>query len=153
MSLININQFGFNVGAHGAKIKSAAEPLRKAFVAADNEVRKAMRRQWMLGHLAGASAQAEADTRQVKLDKVDPAKHIANAEKVLNAGKGNGASKANIAAIDRASSDFAYHIGSAVKSNKAEPTKVRISAAERAAFEAFKKVCGDRMRVVFKALA
>lgn len=133
MSLININQFGFNVGAHGAKIKSAAEPLRKAFVAADNEVRKAMRRQWMLGHLAG--------------------QRIANAEKVLNAGKGKGASKANIAAIDRASSDFAYHIGSAVKSNKAEPTKVRISAAERAAFEAFKKVCGDRMRVVFKALA
>lgn len=133
MSLININEFGFKVGRNGADIKSAAEPLRKAFVAADTDVRKAMRRQWMLGHLAG--------------------QRIANAEKVLNAGKGKGASKANIAAIDRASSDFAYHIGSAVKSNKAEPTKVRISAAERAAFEAFKKVCGDRMRVVFKALA
>lgn len=132
MSLININQFGFNVGAHGAKIKSAAEPLRKAFVAADDEVRKAMRRQWMLGHLAGQG--------------------IANSEKVLDAGKGNGASKANIAAIDRASSDFRYYIGSAVKSNKAEPTKVRISAAERAAFEAFVKVCGDRASVVFKAL-
>ena len=41
------------------------------------------------------------------------------------------------------------------ESKRTEPTKVRISAAERAAFAALVKTCGDvkRLRAVVKALA
>jgi hypothetical protein len=64
--------------------------------------------------------------------------------------------KAHHSACDRAKAQFTYHIvngGQKAKSHKAEPVQVRVSAAERAAWEKFVKAVGEeRAAVVAKTL-
>lgn len=109
---MNIRQFATKVGANTHAIREAAVPFHLAYVKATPEEQGWMRRYWMLGHLEGQG--------------------IAQPEVVLERGKGKGASKANIEAIDRASSDFRYHVVKAkTKANKTEP--VTVSRAHKAA--------------------
>jgi len=97
---MDIDQFAFNVGAATRKIREAATAYHDAYTTATPEQQADLRRRWMLGHLAG--------------------QQVSNPERVLSQGKGRGASKANIMAIDRASSDFRYYVIRPSKAKKAE---------------------------------
>ena len=95
---MNINKFAFNVGRMGRKVREAANPFHKAYTGATPEQAAQLRKEWMLGHLTGQGLKA--------------------AERILSRGKGKGASKAHIQAIDRAYSDFRYMV---VRPVKAKP--------------------------------
>ena len=92
---MNINKFAFNVGRMGRKVREAANPFHKAYTGATPEQAAQLRKEWMLGHLTGQGLKA--------------------AERILSRGKGKGASKAHIQAIDRAYSDFRYMVVRPVK--------------------------------------
>lgn len=97
---MDIDQFAFNVGAATRKIREASSTYHDAYMAATAEQKANLRHRWLLGHLAGQK--------------------ISNPERVLSQGKGKGATRANIMAIDRASSDFRYYVVRPVKVKKAE---------------------------------
>ena len=115
---IAIRQFAANVGYINSKVRSAADPYHAAYIKATPEQQSALRREWMLGHLEGQG--------------------LSNPERILSQGKGKGASKANVQAIDRASSDFRYMVVRPTKGKaKAEPTRQRVSRDLRALAEAY----------------
>jgi hypothetical protein len=117
MPTLSIKQFAVNVGYVSTKVRSAADPYHAAYVKATPEQRKALRTDWMLGHLEGQG--------------------VSNPERVLSQGKGAGASKANVKAIDRASSDFRYMV-IRPEPKAAEPTKsMRVAKDLRALAEAY----------------
>ena len=95
---MNINKFAFNVGRMGRKVREGANPFHKAYTGATPEQAAQLRSEWMLGHLAGG---------------LDVTEEVA--ERILSRGKGKGASKAHIQAIDRAYSDFRYMVVRPVK--------------------------------------
>jgi hypothetical protein len=98
--MMTIQQFAAKVGKQGRQIRAAAEAFHIAYVGATPEQQADLRRRWMLGHLEG--------------------QQVADPERVLSRGKGKGASKANVAAIDRAYSDFRYYVVQPEKA-KAKP--------------------------------
>lgn len=117
MQKLSIQQFAFNVGTNARKIREAADPFHAAYLDATPEQRKALRTDWMLGHLEGQG--------------------VSNPERVLSQGKGAGASKANVKAIDRASSDFRYMV-IRPEPKAAEPAKsMRVAKDLRALAEAY----------------
>ena len=117
---MNINKFALNVGRMGRKVREAANPFHKAYIGATPEQAAQLRKEWMLGHITGG------------LDVTEKA-----AERILSKGKGAGANKEHIKAIDRASSDFRYMVvrPDAEGSGRTEP--VRISRAHRQAAKSY----------------
>lgn len=117
MTKLSIQQFAFNVGTNARKIRDAADPYHAAYTKATPEQRKALRTDWMLGHLEGQG--------------------LSNPERILSEGKGAGANPEHIKAIDRASSDFRYMVVRP-EPKAAEPAKsMRVSKDLRALAEAY----------------
>lgn len=140
---VNITTFAFNLSVFTRKTLEASTPFHTCYVEADATGKAQLRREWMLGHVAGTLYGAMGDNA-MKL-----------AERILSTGKGEGAKPQSVKAIDKASSDFRYHVirpTAGVKETKA----VRISAAEKAAYAAFVEACGGdvkRAAVVFKTMS
>ena len=139
-----LNQFAYQLGCHARTTLAHSLVWHKAYVKADAASRTAWRTDFQANFVAGAL--------NVSIEKAQAIVALKRTERTKKQEK----------AVNAASHKFDYHVirdsaksKSKTKSNKAEPTKVRISAAERAAFEAFKKVCGDAKRAsaVFKALS
>ncbi len=99
--MITIKQYAAKVGKVGREIRVGADPFHHAFIKATPEQQAQLRREWMLGHLEGQG--------------------VEGAERILSRGKGKGASKANVAAIDRAYSDFRYYV--------VRPTKAKVASS------------------------
>jgi len=114
---MDIKQFAYNVGAMGRKVRESAAPFHKAYVGATPEQQADLRRRWMLGHLAGQG--------------------LKKPERILSEGKGGNADVENVKAIDRASSDFRYHVVRAVAEGSAMTQPVRIPRAQRQAAKAY----------------
>ena len=153
MTTVNTITFAFRVSIVGSAMRKAATPLHLAYTNADSEGKKQIKCEWMTGHIA-AHLSGATDMRVEAMDAAMTDKVMKDAERILSLGKGAGAKPANIAAIDRAYSDFRYHIVRAVKVAK-ESEEVKLSKAEKAAFAAFVEACGDinRASVVFKAMS
>ena len=117
MKTINIKQFAVNVGYVGRKVREAADPFHAAYLEATPEQRKALRLDWMLGHLEGQG--------------------VKNAERVLSEGKGAGALPENVKAIDRASSDFRYYVVRPEAKAAAPAKSMRVAKDLRALAEAY----------------
>lgn len=117
---IDFNTFAFNVGEQSRKTRDASLPLHKAYTKAEPEQQRDLRTRWMLNHLRGALA-VTAKT----------------AERILSEGKGAGAKPEHIKAIDKASSDFRYHIARP-EAKPAQPTShARLAPATRKAAQAY----------------
>ena len=135
-----LNQFAYQLGCHARTTLAHSLVWHKAYVKADAASRTAWRTDFQANFVAGAlDVSTERAQAIVALKRTE---RTATQEQAVNA----------------AGQKFRYHVsrdGAKSKSNKAEPTKVRISAAEREAFAALLAVCGDanRARVVFKALS
>ena len=119
---LSINQFAFNVGNMSRKVREAADPFHAAYLEATPEQAKALRQEWMLGHLEGQG--------------------VKNPERILSIGKGAGAKPENVKAIDRAYSDFRYMVvrpePKVKPAEPAKPTKaMRLSKELRTAAEAY----------------
>lgn len=114
--MLTIEQFAAKVGKVGRDIRTAADAFHVAYTGATPEQQTDLRRRWMLGHLEGQG--------------------VANPERILSLGKGKGSSKANVAAIDRAYSDFRYYV---IRPEKAK-AKAKASAQVDIVAEALKLV-------------
>jgi hypothetical protein len=99
--MMSIQEFAAKVGRQGRQVREAAKAFHVAYVGATPEQQADLRRRWMLGHLEG--------------------QQVTEPERVLSRGKGKGAKKADVAAIDRAYSDFRYYV--------VQPEKARAKAA------------------------
>ena len=108
--MLSIEQFAARIGALSKELRDAADPFHVAYKGATPEQQSDLRRRWMLAHLTGQ-----------KLD---------NPERILSRGKGKGAPRANILAIDRASSDFRYYVVRPVKGKKAESSSMTDPVAD-----------------------
>ena len=108
---LTIQQFAFNVGHMSRKVRSAADPFHTAYTGATPDQRKALRTEWILGHLEGQG--------------------FKDAERILSEGKGAGVDPETIKAIDRASSDFRYMVVRPDVKAKAAPARHRISTQMR----------------------
>ena len=132
MNTISFDLFALRVGKQSGETRAAADPLHKAYKGADPEQQRDLRARWMRNHVAGqVMAQMKAQGKPVDGDKATQV-----AERILSRGKGKGATKEAVGAIDRAYSDFRYHI---VRPNAkpASNARVRVPAAVRAAAMTF----------------
>jgi len=114
---LDFNTFAFNIGEHTRLTRDASLPLHKAYTKAEPEQQRDLRTRWMLNHLRGALAV----TAKV-------------AERILSEGKGAGVKPDHIKAIDKASSDFRYHIArpeAQATQAKPKPKHNRVSVAHR----------------------
>lgn len=139
------DSLAFAVGAASQKTRSECDPIHTAYVAMDPTEQKELRLCWMIAHVAG----------QISVVKqLDVARATATAEKVLKAGKGAGAKVESIRMIDRASSDFRYHvIRPAATAAKGQQKKARTTASEKSAWAAFVQAVGEeRAAIVAKTL-
>lgn len=139
-----LNQFAYQLGCHARITLAHSLVWHKAYVKADAASRTAWRTDFLANFVAGKL--------EVSIEKAQAIVALKRTERTKEQEK----------SVNAASNKFSYHVSrdgakskSKSKSNKAEPTKVRISAAEREAFAALLAVCGDakRARVVFKALS
>ena len=118
---LDFNTFAFNIGEHTRLTRDASTPLHKAYTKAQPEQQKDLRTRWMLNHLRGALS-VNAKT----------------AERILSEGKGAGVKPEHIKAIDKASSDFRYHIvRPEAQTTQAKPKHNRVSVVHREAAMAF----------------
>ena len=133
------DEFAQGIGKQDADVVEATKTWHVQFSKASPELQGEMRNRFYIGYLMGRlkiteqAAQTIIDTSRLKRTKTDHA------------------------ACDRAKSQFSYYIihgGKKAKANKGEPPKtVRISAAERAAWEKFVKAVGEeRAAIVAKTL-
>jgi hypothetical protein len=108
-----------SIGKKDAQSEALAIAIRKAYAKAKPEAQAELTREFKIGYISGR-------------EKVS----LAVATKIFEAGKG--ADAINVAAIDRATSGFNYHIVSKLETKPAEPVKsMRLSKAVRAAAEAY----------------
>lgn len=137
MSKLTITAFAFNVGNMSRKVREAADPFHAAYTTADADQRKAMRTEWMLGHLDGQG--------------------IKSPERVLSHGKKAGAKPEHIKAIDRASSDFRYMVvrPDPKPAQELPAMSMRVSRDLRALAQALLDAAGDTNTAikVLKAVA
>lgn len=135
------DEFAQAVGKQDADVTQATRTWHTQFRKASPELQGEMRNRFYIGYLMGnleiTEAQAQTIVSTSRLKRT----------------------KAHHSACDRAKAQFTYHIvnggqkAKASVSNKAEPVKVRVSAAERAAWEKFVKAVGEeRAAVVAKTL-
>lgn len=128
--MLSIQQYAARVGRTSAEMRAGAGAFHLAYVGGTPEQRADLQRRWMLGHLEG-EVKAKAITGEP--------------ERILSRGKGNGASRTHIGAIDRAYSSFRYCvIRPEKKAKKAEPTThARISREARTMAKALIELCGS----------
>lgn len=119
-STISFDTFAFNVGEQSRKTRDASLPLHKAYMKAEPEQQRDLRTRWLLNHLRGALAV-----------------NVKTAERILSDGKGAGAKPEHIKAIDKASSDFRYHIARPEPKQAKAVKHNRVSVAHREAAMAF----------------
>lgn len=129
---LTITQFAFKLGATKRMTMQASLPFHKAYVRATDVQQAQLRREWMLGYIAGLLDVSEKTS-----------------ERILSEGKGKDSKNTpdQIKAIDAASTNFREHV---VRKDAGESNakKTRISAEERAAFEKFVKACGSVERAL-----
>ena len=87
---LSIMDFAKLLGAAARKTSEASLPFHEAYVAATAQQRAQLKEDWMLGHLEGQG--------------------VDNPERVLSLGKSKGTKLAVKRAIDKAYSDFSYHV-------------------------------------------
>lgn len=109
-----------SIGNNDAKSQDLATAIRKAWLKASDERKAEIRLDFMVGYISGRERISLSD-----------------AESIIVAGKGKGATKAHIAWIDNASSAFRYHIVQGKTKPSAEPSHTRVSKAHREAAMAF----------------
>jgi hypothetical protein len=128
--MLSIQQYAARVGRTSAEMRAGAGAFHLAYISGTPEQRADLQHRWMLGHLQG-EVKAKAITGEP--------------ERILSRGKGKGASKAHISAIDRAYSSFRYCvIRPEKKAKKAEPkAHTRISREARTMAKALIDLCGS----------
>lgn len=104
---LTLAQFAFQTGLHGRKIRESSAPFHAHFLTLDPEGRKAMRAEYIVGHLEGQGYSAE------------DAAWIAAASRTERA-------REDQQAYDRARGDFAYH----VEQTKGDKAKAKANMAE-----------------------
>jgi hypothetical protein len=109
---LSIKQFAAQVGNHTVAIKDAADAFHTAYTGANPEQQRALRSDWMLGHLEGQG--------------------VKNPERTFSLGKGAGSTTDGVKAIDRAYSDFRYYVVRPVKAKPVQAKSHRISKELRA---------------------
>jgi hypothetical protein len=107
---LTLSQFAFQTGLHGRKIRDASDPFHAHFLTLDPEGQKAMRAEYITGHLQGQGYSAEDAAWLTAASRTERAREDQQA-------------------YDRARRDFAYHVerkerdaakGDKAKANKAE---------------------------------
>ena len=88
---LTLAQFAFQTGLHGRKIRESSAPFHAHYVTLDTDGQKAMRAEYIVGHLEGQGYSAE------------DAAWIAAASRTERA-------REDQQAYDRARGDFAYHV-------------------------------------------
>lgn len=113
---IDFDTFAFNIGVQSRQGRDASKPLSDAYHKGDEEQQRNLRIRWMTNHIRG-SLKVTAKV----------------AERILSEGKGEACkSDDNRAAIDKAYSDFRYHIVRKGEVVEATPAKsMRISRQHR----------------------
>lgn len=137
-----MNQFAWQLGAHARITRAYSLQWHKAYTTAKPEAQSVWRAEWIAHFMSGNLS--------------DPKKRVvvtvAQAEKIM-AKPRTERTLAQQNAYRAAEMKFNYHIvrrdstdsrDEPTKANK--PTKVRVSAAERAAWEKFVRVCGSAER-------
>ena len=119
-NLVNINTFAFNLGKAKRMTLAASLPFHNAYVKADDAGKAQLRREWMLGYVAG-------------LLNVTPKK----SESILSEGKGKDSNNTHeqMKAIDSASTNFREHVVRP-EGTANQTKKVRVPAALRSAIKA-----------------
>lgn len=136
-TLLSIDQFAFNVGAHTKAVRENSLPFHTAFVKGDAAQQRDLRVRWMCNHMAGSLGIA-----------------LAAATLIRDKGKGAGATKAHVAAIDRAYSDFRYYVvQNKAKGKDVTRDSITLTTEQRAAMKALDMSCGTiaEMKAVFAA--
>ena len=87
---LSITAFAKMLGAAARKTSEASLPFHVAYVAATKAQQDQLKKEWMLGHLEGQG--------------------VDNPERVLSKGKGKSTKLAVANAIDKAYSDFRFHV-------------------------------------------
>ena len=115
---LTLSQFAFQTGLHGRKIRESSAPFHTHFLSLDPLGQKAMRAEYIVGHLEGQGYSA------------DDAAWIASAKRTERAHEDQ-------QAYDRSRRDFAYHVErkerDAAKGGKANKTEQFELPAEIAA--------------------
>lgn len=88
-----IKQFAMSLGTAARKARGESLTYAVEYHSADKDAKASMKADWMIGHVAGFL--------NVTLEQAD---------KIVQRGKGAGAKSENVRAIDRAYSDFRFHI-------------------------------------------
>lgn len=144
--LLSLNEFAFQLGAQTRVTRDASFPFHVAYVESSAEDRTAMRQTWLVSHVQGSLGVSEKA-----------------AATIVAAGKGAECRKPeHFDALQCAGAHFSYHVvrrsaekhAARAAKGASQETKVRCSAAEKAAFAAFMATFDDRARagVVFAAL-
>jgi len=134
-SLLSIEQFAFNVGAQAKTLRENSLPFHTAYVKGDDAQQRDLRVRWMCSHMSGSLGIS-----------------LAAATIIRDKGKGAGVSKANVAAIDRAYSDFRYYVvQNKAKAKDVTRESIELTAQQRAAMHALDMSCGTiaEMKAVF----
>ena len=154
MKTVNINTFAFNLSVLTSKQRDASTPFHTCYVGADAAGKKQLRSEWMLGYVAGnvfANALRKAEEAGIECTMLrSDADKLA--ERIISKGKSEGAKPDHVKAIDRATSDFRYHvIRPAAKrvapSDERAPAKAA-TKAEATMLKAFLGVCGNKARAL-----
>lgn len=129
---LTITQFAFKLGTHHRMTLAASLPFHRAYIKGTDVQQAQLRREWMLGYIAGLLHVSEKTS-----------------ERILSEGKGKDSTNTveQIRAIDAASTNFREHVVRK-SANESSAKKTRISAEERAAWEKFVKACGNVARAL-----
>ena len=106
---VSFEQYAYNLGKLTAQLRENSLPFHNAYVKADAEQQRDLRVRWMCHHLMG----------QLNITHT-------RAEEIREAGKGGTATAAHKAAIDRAYSDFRYHVVRPIKGAKASDDQGKV---------------------------
>jgi hypothetical protein len=106
---LTLSQFAFQTGLHGRKIRESSAPFHTHFLTLDPEGQKAMRVEYIVGHLEGQGYSAE------------DAAWIAAASRTERA-------REDQQAYDRARGDFAYHVEQTKGAPKGDKAKAKAKA-------------------------
>jgi hypothetical protein len=127
-----MSQFAWQLGAHDRVTLAHSLVWHKAYLKATPETRAAWREDWVANFVAG--------NLQVPLTKAQAICAKTRSERTADQEK----------AVNTAGKKFAYHISrtdaKSSRTEPAKPTKVRVSAAERAAWDKFVRACGSAER-------
>ena len=152
-TLLSIDQFAFNVGAHRENILSASSVFHTTYNKGDDAQKRDLRVRWMCSHIQGA-LQTREDNKAKATKTTARVVTITEATKIRDAGKGGTASKAHVALIDCAYSDFRYNVvQNKAKGKDVTRNSITLSPEQRAAMKALDMSCGTiaEMKAVFAA--